>query len=116
MTNTIAENLARSANEPMIKQQVIVANAAWKAMNTYSGITMPLLKVAATESGVMPCKNKRSSPPMNARGLFLVGLDLIGAYVTEINVTSPTCFVEITEQSGFDVSQFWLTSLEKALT
>ena len=56
------------------------------------------------------------APILNSRGLFLVGLDLIGAYVTEINVTSPTCFVEITEQSGFDVSQFWLTSLEKALT
>jgi glutathione synthase len=46
----------------------------------------------------------------------LVGLDLIGGYVTEINVTSPTCFVEITEQTGFPVAQFWLTALEKALT
>jgi len=52
---------------------------------------------------------------LNQRGLFLVGLDLIGGYVTEINVTSPTCFVEITEQSGFDVPQFWLKALEKAL-
>lgn len=52
---------------------------------------------------------------LNQRGLFLVGLDLIGAYVTEINVTSPTCFVEITEQTGFDVAQFWLKALEKAL-
>ncbi|QWE16546.1 glutathione synthase [Polynucleobacter sp. AP-Nino-20-G2] len=55
------------------------------------------------------------APILNERGLFLVGLDLIGAYVTEINVTSPTCFVEITEQSGFDVPQFWLKALEKAL-
>ena len=55
------------------------------------------------------------APILNQRGLFLVGLDLIGAYVTEINVTSPTCFVEITEQSGFDVPQFWLKALEKAL-
>ena len=66
MNNKIAENLARSANEPMIKQQVIVANAAWNAIKTYSGITMPLLKVAATESGVIPAKNNRSRPPMNA--------------------------------------------------
>jgi glutathione synthase len=58
---------------------------------------------------------ERLAPILNARGLFLVGLDLIGAYVTEINVTSPTCFVEITEQSGFDVGKFWLTTLEKAL-
>jgi glutathione synthase len=58
---------------------------------------------------------QRLAPILNARGLFLVGLDLIGAYLTEINVTSPTCFVEITEQSGFDVSQFWLTALQKEL-
>src|SRR5690606_30971589 len=38
------------------------------------------------------------------RGLLLIGLDMIGNYVTEINVTSPTCFVEITEQTGFDVA------------
>jgi glutathione synthase len=46
----------------------------------------------------------------------LVGLDLIGGYLTEINVTSPTCFVEITEQSGFDVPQFFLKALEKVLS
>jgi glutathione synthase len=55
------------------------------------------------------------APQLNQRGLFLVGLDLIGGYLTEINVTSPTCFVEITEQSGFDVAQFWLKALEKAI-
>ena len=59
---------------------------------------------------------ERLAPILNQRGLFLVGLDLIGGYLTEINVTSPTCFVEITEQSGFDVSQFFLKSLEKALS
>ena len=42
------------------------------------------------------------------RGLFLVGLDMIGLYVTEINVTSPTCFVEIRQQTGFNVADcFW---------
>ena len=59
---------------------------------------------------------ERLAPILNQRGLFLVGLDLIGGYLTEINVTSPTCFVEITEQSGFDVSQFFLKSLENALS
>jgi glutathione synthase len=58
---------------------------------------------------------ERLAPILNARGLFLVGLDVIGAFLTEINVTSPTCFVEITEQSGFDVAQFWLAALEKEL-
>jgi glutathione synthase len=56
------------------------------------------------------------APILWDRGLFLVGLDLIGGYLTEINVTSPTCFVEITEQTGLDVAQFWLQALEKELT
>ena len=59
---------------------------------------------------------ERLAPLLNERGLFLVGLDLIGGYVTEINVTSPTCFVEITEQTGFDVAAFWLKALEKRLS
>ncbi len=48
------------------------------------------------------------------RGLLLIGLDMIGDYVTEINVTSPTCFVEITEQTGFDVAERFAQALESA--
>ena len=44
-------------------------------------------------------------------GLIVVGLDVIGDYLTEINVTSPTCFVEITEQSGFDVGAMFADAL-----
>jgi glutathione synthase len=46
-------------------------------------------------------------------GLFLVGLDVIGDYLTEINVTSPTCMVEIAEQTGFDPAAMFLDALEK---
>ena len=49
------------------------------------------------------------------RGLLLVGLDIIGDYVTEVNVTSPTCFVEITEQTDFDVADCFATALEQAV-
>jgi glutathione synthase len=73
------------------------------------GVAMPLTD---TEKKIA----ERLAPILNQRGLFLVGLDLIGGYLTEINVTSPTCFVEITEQSGFDVAQFFLKALEKALS
>lgn len=55
------------------------------------------------------------APLLWQKGLFLVGLDLIGGYLTEINVTSPTCFVEITEQTDCDVAAIWLQALEKAL-
>lgn len=50
------------------------------------------------------------------RGLFLIGLDIIGDYVTEINVTSPTCFVEITAQTDFDVPEFFVQALEKQVS
>jgi glutathione synthase len=53
-------------------------------------------------------------PVLAARGLLLVGLDIIGECLTEINVTSPTCFVEITEQSGFGVASMFLDKLEAA--
>jgi len=52
---------------------------------------------------------------LNTRGLLLVGLDVIGDYLTEINVTSPTCFQEITQQTGFDVPKMFIDALEAAL-
>jgi len=54
-------------------------------------------------------------PKLAARGLLLVGLDVIGDYITEVNVTSPTCFVEITEQTGFDVADRFAEALEQAV-
>ncbi len=53
-------------------------------------------------------------PVLAARGLLLVGLDVIGECLTEINVTSPTGFQEITQQSGFDVAAMFVTALERA--
>jgi glutathione synthase len=53
-------------------------------------------------------------PVLAARGLLLVGLDVIGDSLTEINVTSPTCFQEITEQTGFDVAAMFVDALEAA--
>ena len=73
------------------------------------GVAMPLTDAEKKVA-------EKLAPILNQRGLFLVGLDLIGGYLTEINVTSPTCFVEITEQSGFDVAQFFLKALEKELS
>jgi glutathione synthase len=54
-------------------------------------------------------------PILAARGLLLVGLDVIGDKLTEINVTSPTCFAEITEQTGFPVAKTFVDALETAL-
>jgi glutathione synthase len=56
-----------------------------------------------------------AGPILAARGLLLVGLDVIGDSLTEVNVTSPTCFQEITDQTGFDVAKMFIDALEKAL-
>jgi len=50
-------------------------------------------------------------PTLWAEGLLVVGLDVIGDCLTEVNVTSPTCFVEIAEQSGFDVGGMFADAL-----
>jgi glutathione synthase len=54
-------------------------------------------------------------PVLAKRGLLLVGLDVIGDWLTEINVTSPTCFREIQDQAGLDVAGLFLDALEKRL-
>ena len=54
-------------------------------------------------------------PILFARGLMLVGLDIIGESLTEINVTSPTCFQEITDQMGCDVAALFWDAVEAAL-
>jgi glutathione synthase len=51
-------------------------------------------------------------PALAKRGLLLVGLDVIGDYLTEVNVTSPTCFREIQDQTGFDVAGMFVEALE----
>ncbi len=53
-------------------------------------------------------------PVLHERGLLLAGVDVIGDWITEINVTSPTCFQEIQEQTGCDVAALFLEALEQA--
>lgn len=53
-------------------------------------------------------------PILAGRGLLLAGVDVIGDCVTEINVTSPTCFQEIFDQTGFDVAAMFVDALEAA--
>ena len=54
-------------------------------------------------------------PILAARGLLVMGIDAIGDCLTEINVTSPTCFQEIEQQTGFNVSKMFVDALEAAL-
>jgi glutathione synthase len=54
-------------------------------------------------------------PPLDREGLLLVGLDVIGDYLTEVNVTSPTCFQEIMQQTGFNVAGMFVDALDAAV-
>ena len=54
-------------------------------------------------------------PELKAAGLLLVGLDVIGDWLTEVNVTSPTCMREIADQTGFNVAGMMIDALEKTL-
>jgi glutathione synthase len=78
--------------------------------------------LAAGATGVARALTKRDreiaealGPELAREGLLLVGLDVIGDYLTEVNVTSPTCFQEITEQTGFNVAGMFMDALEQAL-
>ncbi|AVO49653.1 glutathione synthase [Melaminivora suipulveris] len=54
-------------------------------------------------------------PILHERGLLLAGVDVIGDCITEINVTSPTCFQEIQQQMGCDVAALFIDALEAAV-
>ncbi|HSQ05755.1 MAG TPA: glutathione synthase, partial [Burkholderiales bacterium] len=53
------------------------------------------------------------APIVHRDGLLLVGLDVIGHYLTEVNVTSPTCFQEIMQQTGCNVAGMMVDALEE---
>ncbi|MDK4684734.1 glutathione synthase [Kingella negevensis] len=53
------------------------------------------------------------APQLKARGILLAGLDVIGDCLTEVNVTSPTGFQEITNQKGFDVAAMFINAVER---
>jgi len=55
------------------------------------------------------------APVLWREGLLVVGLDVIGDSLTEVNVTSPTCFQEITEQTGCNVPGLFIDALEQAV-
>lgn len=54
-------------------------------------------------------------PVLREKGLFFVGLDVIGPYLTEINVTSPTCIRELDQLYGLDIARQLINTIEKKL-
>lgn len=78
--------------------------------------------LAAGGTGIAQPLSKRDreiadylAPRLNKRGLSLVGIDVIGDYLTEINVTSPTCMVELYAQTGQDPAAQYIQHIQKSL-
>ena len=55
------------------------------------------------------------APILIEKKLIFVGLDVIGDYITEINVTSPTCIRELDKEFGINISSTLLDEVEKML-
>jgi glutathione synthase len=55
------------------------------------------------------------SPELRKRGILFAGLDVIGEYLTEINVTSPTCIRELDEQFGLNIASDLFDAMEGKL-
>lgn len=68
------------------------------------GVAKPL-----TERDRWICKEV--GPTLRKKGLYFVGLDVIGDYLTEINVTSPTCIRELDEQCHLNIAASLFDSL-----
>lgn len=69
------------------------------------GVAMPL---SARERELA----KQVAPVLVAKGLYFVGLDVIGGCITEINVTSPTCVREIDDQCGTQIAVDFIAFIE----
>ncbi|MBR0128604.1 MAG: glutathione synthase, partial [Neisseriaceae bacterium] len=56
------------------------------------------------------------APDLLQNGILLAGIDVIGGFLTEINVTSPTCFQEISQQTGLDITKRFADAVEQAVS
>ena len=131
--NVIVETLTQFGSRSIMAQRYLPAIAAGdKRILLIAGKPVPYClaripkagesrgNLAAGGTGVAQALSARDreiaealAPVLWARGLLIVGLDVIGDSLTEINVTSPTCFVEIAQQSGFDVAAMLIDALER---
>jgi len=83
-----------------------------------AGETRANLAVGGTGVGVELSEHDRwicaqVGPQLRDMGLLLVGLDVIGDYLTEINVTSPTCVRELDAQYGLDIGTDLMNAIER---
>ncbi|MFZ1901205.1 MAG: glutathione synthase [Azonexus sp.] len=131
--NVIIETLTREGRRTIMAQRFVPEIAAGdKRILLIAGQPVPYClaripkagetrgNLAAGGSGVAQELSPRDreiaetlGPILFARGLLLVGIDVIGNHLTEINVTSPTCMVEIRQQTGFDSAATFIAAIER---
>ncbi len=129
--NTIVEVQTRNGHETVMVQRYIPAIAQGdKRVLVIDGKPAPFVlaripkagetrgNLAAGGRGVAQALSDRDreiaetlGPQLRGDGLTIVGLDIIGDYLTEVNVTSPTCMVEIFEQKGFNTAAMVLDAI-----
>lgn len=80
--------------------------------NLAAGATGKVVPITARDRWIC----EQVGPLLRAKGLYFVGIDVIGDYLTEINVTSPTCLREISAGSGLDVAGMYLDCLQGLLS
>ena len=130
--NVIVETLARHGEESVMAQRFIPEiTAGDKRIIVIEGKPAPHVlaripkagetrgNLAVGGKGVAQPISKRDreiaeimGPPLAARGIVFAGLDVIGDWLTEVNVTSPTCFREIQDQTGYDSGEVFIEAVE----
>jgi len=130
--NVIIETLSRAGRRSLMAQRYIPAIAEGdKRVLLINGKVVPHALARIPKAGetrgnlaaggrgvVMPLTEREHeiaatlAPILAARGLLIVGLDVIGGFLTEINVTSPTCFVEIHQASGDNPAAMVIDALD----
>lgn len=131
--NAILETLTRNGSRPIMAQRYLPAiSEGDKRILLIDGAVVPWalarIPLAGETRGNLAAGGTARAQPLSGRdtriaetiapwakeqGIFLAGLDVIGDYLTEINVTSPTGFQEITAQTGHDVAGEFVAALER---
>ncbi len=135
-TSVIIETLTRQGRMPIMAQRYLPEIAQGdKRILMIDGEPVPYAlaripqqgetrgNLAAGGAGVgMPLTERERwlaaqvGPTLREKGLVFVGLDVIGDYITEINVTSPTCIRELDAQFGLDIAGDLIDHLTQRLT
>lgn len=134
-TSVILETLTHNGQTPIMAQQFIPQiSAGDKRILLINGKPVPFAlaripakgelrgNLAAGGTGkVVPLTERdywiceQVAPSLVAKGLIFVGIDVIGDYLTEINVTSPTCIREIDQASGLNISANLMDCIESLI-